>query len=118
MAKEIARGMTASVLLIISGNILIIAHSSCGLATALAIFYMFSGFRLALQNGKDAIIHIQVTENDEEAATDSINDRVKLARERHAYNRLQIEQLRRLHRIHALETKIANESHPYRDLAS
>jgi hypothetical protein len=120
MPKKIVKDMSTPCILIFYGHVLIIAYPSFGLATALAIFYIFFGITSAYSEGRQALITINSNTSVNEAPIPSlICERVRLAQERYTYNRIAIEQIRRQTRIRFLENKIASKtSQPFRSLPS
>jgi hypothetical protein len=120
MPKSCIKDMSTSGLLILTGPCLIIVYSSCGLATALGIFYFFFGITTAFADGKRAIISIHCN-NTEQCPTIPImiSDRLRLAQEKQTFNQIAIEQLNRQARIRFFEDRVADQTkHPFRNLPS
>ncbi len=118
MSKFILKDISTSGFLICYGPLLIIIYSSCGLTTALGIFYIFFGFKAAICSHRDIRLYYKLnSSSDSQIYGSYINLKTRLACEKSRYWQTEVEQVKRRARIDLLEKKLATANRdPYRSL--
>lgn len=117
--KTTFKDLSASGSLLFFGPGLLLISGANDLAVAFSIFYIFIGFTSAYQTGRELLPNPKkaIMTTAPAALRTDFSIRVQLAKERYAYNLIELEQLHRSLRIAGLESQLlAKNPQPYRSL--